>query len=67
MPELTLPEKVQIASEIATEILVGILRRRAQVSNTDIGTLLAGAAAYSQEADRILDELEGIKPAEGGD
>lgn len=57
MPDLTLPEKVALAAELSTEVLVGIIRRRAAAKAMDVGTLLAEASKNSQEADRILDEL----------
>ena len=56
--ELTLAEKVALISDVSSEIIVGILRRRAQKAGMDMGTLLATATANSQEADQILDELE---------
>lgn len=67
MPELTTVEKATLAAELSTEILVGIIRRRANAKGTDIGTLLTEAAANSQEADQILDALEdkGHEPPEG--
>lgn len=67
MPELTTAEKLAMAMELSTEILVGIIRRRAIAKNSDVGTLLAEAAANSQEADQILDALEdkGHEPPEG--
>jgi predicted transcriptional regulator len=57
MSELSLLEKVALASELSTEIIVGILRRRAAAKTMDIGTLLTEATNNSQEADQILDEL----------
>lgn len=57
MPDLTLLEKVTLASELSTEIIVGILRRRASAKLMDIGTLLTEATNNSQEADQILDRL----------
>lgn len=55
--ELTTLEKVRIASEIGSDILVGILRRRAADNDMDIGTLLAESTKNSQDADVILDRL----------
>lgn len=57
MRELTLAEKIALATELGTEILVGIIRRRAAAKGMDVGSLLAEASVNSQEADRILDEL----------
>lgn len=62
--------KIAIASELATEILVGILRRRAAAKGMDVGTLLAEAAVNSTEADTVLDALDAkiaadeVKPEE---
>lgn len=67
MPSETDVNKVAIAIELSTEILVGILRRRAAAKGMDIGTLLADAARYSQEADQVLDALaaKGHEPTPG--
>lgn len=58
MPDLSTADKVAIAMEISTEVLVGIIRRRAAAKGMDVGSLLAEATQNSQEADQILDELE---------
>lgn len=57
MPELTTAQKIALAMELGTEVLVGIIRRRAAAKGMDVGTLLAEASVNSTEADRILDEL----------
>lgn len=60
MPETTneTANKVAIAMELGTDILVGIIRRRALAREMDLGSLLAEATANIQEADQILDALE---------
>lgn len=58
MSELSEQNKVAIAIELSTEVLVGILRRRALAKNLDVGTLITEATRNSQEADQILDSLE---------
>ncbi len=58
MSEPNIADKIRIATELSTEILVGILRRRASAKLMDVGTLLAEAAVNSQEADTLLDALD---------
>ena len=62
MSEIDNIDKIRIATELTSELLVQILRRRAESKNMDVGTLLAEAMKNSQEADRLLDALE----AKGG-
>lgn len=59
MSELNTADKVTIAMELSTEVLVGILRRRALAKSMDVGSLIAEATQNSQEADQILDALAG--------
>jgi hypothetical protein len=50
-------DKIHAAMELATDVLVGILRRRAAAANMTVEDLVADAQRFTEDTDAVLDNL----------